>query len=98
VRKGFLHLDIATLAKRLRCSERALYALAPTQERLLTLVIGPVLKRTDEHLAGVAKSAPDRRAALTNYMAAIVQTSRAADTPGAPRRGEKAWRGIRRPG
>lgn len=79
VREGFLHLDTATLAKRLRCSKRTLYALAPTQERLLTLVIGLVLKRTDEHLASVAKSAPDRRAALTNYMAAIVQTSRPAD-------------------
>ena len=79
VGEGFLHLDTASLAKRLRCSKRALYALAPTQERLLVLVIGGVLKRTDQHLAGVAKAAPDRRAALTNYMAAIVQTSRPAD-------------------
>lgn len=79
VSEGFLHLDTASLAKRLRCSKRALYDLAPTQERLLALVIDRVLKRTDEHLSGVAKGAPDRRAALTNYMAAIVQTSRPAD-------------------
>ncbi len=79
VSEGFLHLDTASLARRLRCSKRALYTLAPTQERLLALVIDRVLKRTDEHLAGVARSAPDRRAALTNYMAAIVQTSRPAD-------------------
>ena len=79
VSEGFLHLDTATLAKRLRCSKRALYALAPAQEQLLALVIGRVLQRTDEYLAGVAKAAPDWRAALTNYMAAIVQTSRPAD-------------------
>lgn len=78
VSEGFLHLDTASLAKRLRCSKRALYALAPTQEQLLILIIGRVLKRTDEYLAGIAKGAPDRRAALTNYMAAIVQTSRPA--------------------
>jgi len=79
VSEGFLHLDTASLAKRLRCSKRALYTLAPAQEQLLVLVIGGVLKRTDQHLAGVAKAASDRRAALTNYMAAIVQTSRPAD-------------------
>jgi AcrR family transcriptional regulator len=79
VREGFLRLDTASLAKRLRCSKRALYTLAPTQEQLLVLVIARVFKRTDEYLASVAKAAPDRRATLTNYMAAIVQTSRPAD-------------------
>jgi AcrR family transcriptional regulator len=78
VSEGFLHLDTAALAKRLRCSKRALYTLAPTQQRLLILVIDRILKRTDEHLAGIARSAPDRRAALTNYLSAIVQTSRPA--------------------
>lgn len=79
VGEGFQHLDTASLAKRLRCSKRALYALAPTQEQLLVLVIGRVLKRTDEYMAGIAKGAADRRAALTRYMAAIVQTSRPVD-------------------
>jgi AcrR family transcriptional regulator len=78
ISEGFLHLDTATLAKRLRCSKRALYKLAPTQERLLVMVIDRVLARTDEYLAGVAKRAPDWRSALTNYMAAMVQTSRPA--------------------
>ena len=79
VSEGFLHLDTASLAKRLRCSKRALYTLAPTQDQLLVLVIGRVLRRTNKYLAGIAKGASDRRTALTNYMAAIVQTSRPAD-------------------
>lgn len=81
VAEGFLHLDTATLAKRLRCSKRALYMLAPTQEQLLTLAIGEVLDRTDRYLAGAARGAASRRAALTSYMSAIVQTSRPA-SPG----------------
>jgi len=78
VREGFLHLDTASVAKRLQCSKRALYALAPTQERLMVQLIDRVLSRTDKYLAGVAKSAPSWRSALTNYMAALVQTSRPA--------------------
>jgi AcrR family transcriptional regulator len=81
VAEGFLHLDTATLAKRLRCSKRALYTLAPTQEQLLTLVIERVLDRTDQYLARAAHSAPGWRPALTTYMSAIVQTSRPA-SPG----------------
>jgi AcrR family transcriptional regulator len=81
VAEGFLHLDTATLAKRLRCSKRALYTLAPTQEQLLTLAIQRVLQQTDEYLARAARGALDWRAALTTYMSAIVQTSRPA-SPG----------------
>jgi AcrR family transcriptional regulator len=81
VAEGFLHLDTATLAKRLRCSKRALYTLAPAHEQLLALVIQRVLDRTDEYLVRAARGAPDWRAALTTYMSAIVQTSRPA-SPG----------------
>lgn len=78
VAEGFLHLDTATLAKRLRCSKRALYTLAPTQEKLLSLVIERVLERTDLYLASAARSPGDWRAALAYYMNAIVQASRPA--------------------
>jgi AcrR family transcriptional regulator len=78
VSEGFLHLDTATLANRLRCSKRTLYALAPTQEKLLELAIERVLARTDEYLAGAAKRGPDWRSALTSYMTAMVQTARPA--------------------
>ncbi len=78
ISEGFLHFDTSTLARRLGCSKRALYTLAPTQERLLQLVIARVLKRTDEYLAKVAKDAANRGATLTHYMNAIVETARPA--------------------
>lgn len=78
VGEGFRHLDTATLARRLRCSKRALYAFAPTQERLLQMLIRRVLERTDAYLAKAARDAPNPRAALTHYMSAIVETSRPA--------------------
>ncbi|MDO8434291.1 MAG: TetR/AcrR family transcriptional regulator [Candidatus Binatus sp.] len=78
VGEGFLHFDTATLARRLGCSKRALYSLAPTQERLLQLVIDRVLNRTDEYLAKIAKDTSNRSATLTHYMNAIVETSRPA--------------------
>lgn len=81
VAEGFHHLDTATLAKRLRCSKRALYMLAPTQEQLLSLAIRQVLEHTDNYLAESARGAPNWRSALTIYMNAIVQTSRPA-SPG----------------
>jgi AcrR family transcriptional regulator len=78
VSEGFLHLDTVTLARRLRCSKRALYTLAPTQEQLLLLLIGRVLDRTNEYLARAARDAGDSRARLMRYMNAIVQASRPA--------------------
>jgi AcrR family transcriptional regulator len=78
VSEGFLHLDTVTLARRLRCSKRALYTLAPTQEQLLLLLIGRVLDHTNEYLARAARDAADPRARLTRYMNAIVQASRPA--------------------
>ncbi|HUY29140.1 MAG TPA: TetR/AcrR family transcriptional regulator [Candidatus Binataceae bacterium] len=78
VAEGFLHLDTATLAKRLRCSKRALYTLAPTQEKLLILVIQRVLERTDQYLANSARNPRGWRSALVNYMNAMVITSRPA--------------------
>lgn len=78
VSEGFLHLDTVTLARRLQCSKRALYTLAPTQEQLLLLLIGRVLDQTNEYLARAARDAANPRVRLTRYMNAIVQASRPA--------------------
>jgi len=78
VSEGFRHLDTATLARRLRCSKRALYTLAPTQEQFLELLISRVLDRTDVYLAKVARDVPNPLVALMHYMSAVVETSRPA--------------------
>jgi AcrR family transcriptional regulator len=78
VSEGFLHLNTATLAGRLRCSKRALYSLAPTQKQLLLVIISRVLDRTDKYLARVASEAANPRLGLTHYMNAIVRASRPA--------------------
>jgi len=78
VSEGFLHLNTAVLAQRVRCSKRALYSLAPTRKELLQLLIGRVLDRTDRYLTRIAAAAPDPRTGLTQYMNAIVRASRPA--------------------
>ena len=78
VSEGFLHFNTAMLARRLHCSKRALYSLAPAHKQLLLVLIGRVLDRTDRFLARVAAAAPDPRTRLTQYMNAIVRASRTA--------------------
>jgi AcrR family transcriptional regulator len=78
VSEGFLHLNTAELAQRVRCSKRALYSLAPTRKQLLLLLIGRVLDRTDRYLSRMAAAASDPRTGLTHYMNAIVRASRPA--------------------
>jgi AcrR family transcriptional regulator len=78
VSEGFFHLNTAILARRVRCSKRALYSLASTRKELLQLLIGRVLDRTDKYLSRIAAAAPDPRTGLTQYMNAIVRASRPA--------------------
>src|SRR5579872_3765901 len=78
VSEGFLQLNTAELAQRVRCSKRTLYSLAPTRKQLLLLLIGRVLDRTDRYLSRIAAAAPNPRAGLTHYMNAIVRASRPA--------------------
>ncbi len=55
VAEGFAHLTVGELARRLRCSRRTLYELAPTKDDLVLLVIDRRLRRTGaiarEHMA-----------------------------------------------
>lgn len=57
VEEGFRHLTVGELAKRLSCSRRTLYELAPSKDELVLVVLDRRLRRTGhlarEHIAAV---------------------------------------------
>ncbi len=59
LREGFRHLTVGEIARRLRCSRRSLYELAPSKHALFTVVLERLLCRI-EHAgrAGAAATEP----------------------------------------
>ncbi len=78
LRDGFLHYRTEELARRLHCSKRALYQVAPSRERLFEVVIERWLAKL--RLAGVeaAAGAVDPLEAVTGYLGAAVVATRDA--------------------
>jgi AcrR family transcriptional regulator len=78
LREGFLHFRTEELARRLRCSKRALYQIAPSRERLFEVVVERWLANL--RLAGheAARRAPDALAAVTDYLGAAIVATRDA--------------------
>ena len=64
VEEGFLHFSTMELARRLRCSKRALYSIAPTREKFFELVLERHLARLNREMIASAKAAPNCIAAL----------------------------------
>ena len=64
VDEGFLHFGTMELARRLRCSKRALYSIAPTREKFFELVLERHLARLNREMFAAAKAAPNCIAAL----------------------------------
>jgi AcrR family transcriptional regulator len=64
VEEGFLHLGTMELARRLRCSKRALYSIAPTREKFFELILERHLSRMNSEMVAAAKAAPNCIAAL----------------------------------
>jgi AcrR family transcriptional regulator len=54
--EGFLHLTTDTLARRLRCSKRAIYAIAPNREKFFEAIIARRLSRVVTRLAELEDS------------------------------------------
>ena len=64
VEEGFLHFGTMELARRLRCSKRALYSIAPTREKFFELILERHLARMNREMIAAAKAAPNCIAAL----------------------------------
>ncbi|HLI80634.1 MAG TPA: TetR/AcrR family transcriptional regulator [Candidatus Binataceae bacterium] len=64
VDEGFLHFGTMELARRLRCSKRALYSIAPTREKFFELILERHLARLNREMYAAAKAAPNCIAAL----------------------------------
>jgi AcrR family transcriptional regulator len=78
LREGFRRVTVGELAKRLRCSRRALYELAESKEGLFVLVIDRLLKRIrtlGDDAAGSATHLPER---IESYLAPGIKGVRLA--------------------
>jgi AcrR family transcriptional regulator len=64
VEEGFLHFGTLELARRLRCSKRALYSIAPTREKFFELILERHLARLNREMIAAAKAAPNCIASL----------------------------------
>src|ERR1700680_5135291 len=64
VEEGFLHFGTLELARRLRCSKRALYTIAPTREKFFELILERHLSRMNRDMIAAVKAAPNCIAAL----------------------------------
>lgn len=78
LREGYLHFRTDEIARRLHCSKRALYQIAPSREKLFELVVERWLAKLRRSGADAASAAPDPFTAVTGYLdAAIVATRNA---------------------
>ena len=78
MREGFLHFRTEELAKRLRCSKRALYQIAPSRERLFEIVVERWLANLRRAGHDAARRADDPLAAVTDYLGAAIIATRDA--------------------
>jgi AcrR family transcriptional regulator len=75
---GFLHFRTEELARRLHCSKRALYQIAPSREELFELVVERWLAKLRHAGVTAAENAPDPFAAVTDYLGAAIVATREA--------------------
>jgi AcrR family transcriptional regulator len=78
LRDGFLHYRTEELARRLHCSKRALYQIAPSRERLFEIVVERWLAKLRRSGVEAAAGAADPLAAVTGYLGAAVVATRDA--------------------
>jgi AcrR family transcriptional regulator len=78
LRDGFLHYRTEELARRLHCSKRALYQVAPSRERLFEVVIERWLAKLRRAGVEAAAGAEDPLEAVTGYLGAAVIATRDA--------------------
>jgi AcrR family transcriptional regulator len=78
LRDGFLHFRTEELARRLHCSKRALYQIAPSREQLFELVVERWLAKLRRSGVAAAAAATDPFTAVTGYLGAAITATRDA--------------------
>jgi len=78
--EGFQHLSMDDLARRLRCSKRTLYEIAPSRDQFIELVIQRSSDRNARACDEAARRAPDWGAALAAYLDSVAESVLAAST------------------
>ena len=73
VREGFLHFSKDELARRLRCSKRTIYAVAPGREKFFEAVIFQHVTNAEEATVAPLRDAPSVRAAVQGCIRASVE-------------------------
>ncbi len=71
--EGFVHLGVADLAARLRCSRSTLYAVAPSKEQLVLASVRHFFRRATERIEPVVLAEPDPGRRLGAYLAAVAR-------------------------
>lgn len=74
--EGFLHFSTDDLARRLRCSKRAIYAVAPGREKFFETVILHRVTRAEEATIAPIRNASGVRAAVQGCMRASVEQAK----------------------
>jgi AcrR family transcriptional regulator len=74
--EGFLHFSTDDLARRLRCSKRTIYAVAPGREKFFEAVIFRRVAMAEEATIAPMRDAPSVRAAVQGCIQASVDQAR----------------------
>lgn len=78
LREGFLHFSTDDLARRLHCSKRALYQIAPSREELFEAMVERWLSQLRRDGVEKARTASDPFEAITAYLGAAIVATRDA--------------------
>jgi AcrR family transcriptional regulator len=78
LREGFLHFGTEELARRLQCSKRALYQIAPSRGELFEEAVEKWLAELRQSGNEAAARAPDPLTAVTDYLGAAITATRDA--------------------
>ena len=78
MREGFLHFSTDDLARRLHCSKRALYQIAPSREELFEAMVERWLAKLRRAGVDNASQASDPFEAITGYLGAAIVATRDA--------------------
>jgi AcrR family transcriptional regulator len=78
VQEGFLHFSTDELARRLRCSKRTIYAVAPGREKFFEAVIFQRITRAEEATIAPMRNASSVRAAVRGCIQASLEQAQEA--------------------
>jgi len=73
LQEGFLHFSTGELARRLRCSKRTIYAIAPGREKFFEAVTFQKIRKTEEATIKAIRNASNVRAAIEGCLQATVE-------------------------